>query len=68
MTQKGRVSRYFAGVGGFAPCVYRPRLLGGRGEVVEAGWLGELERVEDVALVGGELGALGDGAFGDGER
>ena len=44
MTQKGRVSRYFAGLGGFAPCAYRPRLLGGGGEVVEPGWLGQLER------------------------
>ena len=27
----------------------------------------DMQRLEDVALVGGELGALGDGAFGDGE-
>ena len=28
----------------------------------------DMQRLEDVALVGGELGAPGDGAFGDGER
>ena len=62
------MSRAFVGFDMVCPCVYRLRLIGGRGEVVEAGWLGELERLEDVALVGGELGALGDGDFGDGER
>jgi hypothetical protein len=61
------VSRAFVGFDMVCPCVYRPRLLGGRGEVVEAGWLRERERLEDVALVGGELGALGDGTFGDDE-
>ena len=40
-----------------------PRLLGGWGEVVEAGRLWELERLEDAALGGGEFGALRDGAF-----
>ena len=43
------------------------RLVGGRGEVVEPGRLGQFERAEDPPLGGGELGALRDGAFVRGE-
>jgi hypothetical protein len=66
-TQKGRVSREFVDFGVVSACVYRPRLVGGGGEVVEPGWFGQRERAQDAALAGGELGALGDGALGGGE-
>ena len=42
--------------------------VGGRREVVEARWLGQLERLEDLALGMREFGALGDGALAGGER
>ncbi len=42
-------------------------LLGGGGEVIEAGWLAEVERVEDVAVVVGEFAALSDVAVAGGE-
>jgi hypothetical protein len=57
------VSGAFADLTVVGPCVYRARLLGGGREVVEARGLGQVERLEDAALAGGELGALGDGAF-----
>ena len=41
------------------------RLLGwGGGDVAESWWLGDAELVEELALVGGELGALGELAVG----
>jgi len=42
------------------PCVYGVRRLfrrGGGRDVVEAGWLGQLERGQDLAVAVGELGA-----------
>jgi hypothetical protein len=40
-------------------------LLGwGGGDVAESWWLGDAELVEQLALVGGQLGALGELAVG----
>ena len=41
--------------------------VGDGGEVVEAGRLGQLQGVQDGALVGGGLAALGDGAVAGGQ-
>ena len=40
---------------------------GGGGDVAEARWLGHTERAEELALVGGEFGALGEFAVGGAE-
>ena len=47
-------------------CVVWPtrRAASAQGGVAEAWWLGAAERLEQVALVGGELGALGELAVG----
>ena len=65
-TSEGRKPAWCAGFRVFVRlCVVCLRAsVGGGGDVAEAWWFGDAERVEEVALVGGQLGALGELAVG----